>query len=282
MSDVEEASALQAGAAVSGIDVGPEWFIPKHKGARYYSVLTGLHDHLRPNAYLEVGIRQGHSLALAHCPSIGIDPRFTLEPKFGLTTEGRDPPVHLFETTSDRFFEKQDALQILQLPHVDFLFLDGMHQADFLMRDIINAERLAAPQSIIALHDCVPIDIAMTLSRQERALSAPPVVYPNFWAGDVWRVIPIIKKYRPDIVLHVMDAHPTGLVLMTGLNRNSTVLSDNYDAIVAEMKTLDLLEIGLRNYVESLPLRATADYLGAANLARHFPAWGGPGPKPAA
>jgi len=250
--------------------VDPRFFVPKHQGGRYYSVLGDVHRFLRPRSYLEVGIRQGHSLALAQCPSIGIDPRFELLPKFGLEEPGRTPPVHLFKATSDHFFEKYDARQILGVDVVDFQFLDGMHQADFLLRDIINAEGVSGPDSIIALHDCMPIDVAMTLSRKEREATPYPVVYPNFWAGDVWRVIPILKKYRPEIRISCMDAHPTGLVLMTGFNPASTVLKDKYDEIVREMHGMDLAKIGIPAYFETLPVLPTADFLGAENLTKHF------------
>jgi hypothetical protein len=276
MREAEHSSAnsqtLEGGATPA---LNEEWFIPKHAGARYYSVLSGLHATLKPRSYLEVGIRQGHSIALAKCPSIGIDPRFELDPRFQLTSAERQrtAPVHLFETTSDKFFESNDPRDVLKCSHVDFLFLDGMHQSDFLLRDIINAERAAGPDSMIALHDCVPIDIAMTLSRKERAIKPYPVVYPNFWAGDVWRIIPMLKKYRPELKIHCMDAHPTGLVLLTGLDGNSTVLRDNYDQIVAEMNGLDLAEVGLRKYVAGLPLQATADFLGEANLRKRFKVW---------
>lgn len=251
-------------------DVNPAWFVPKHKGARYYSVLADVHKHLRPRSYLEVGIRQGHSLALAHCDAIGIDPRFELLTQFGLEDPEREFRVHLFKMTSDKFFAEHNAREILGVDTVDFQFLDGMHQSDFLLRDIINAEQLAAPNSIIALHDCMPIDIAMTLSRQQRERMHFPVVYPNFWAGDVWRVIPILKKYRPELQIYCMDAHPTGLVLITGFNSKSTVLKGMYDKIIEEMGSLDLASIGLSDFFSSLPALPTSEFLGAQNLQKHF------------
>ncbi len=280
MSDVEGMVREDAPAATNaraprteGVD--PSLFLPNHKGERYYTVLQGINDHLRPRSYLEVGIRAGHSLAFAHCASIGIDPRFTLT----VDAHGKKPALHLFEEKSDKFFKERDAREILGVDVVDFLFLDGAHLSDFLLRDIIGAEKVAGPDSIIALHDCMPIDIAMTLSRQERAVSPYPVVYQHYWAGDVWRLVPILKKYRPEIRLYCMDAHPTGLVLMTGLDPSSTVLSDNYDAIVAEMNGMNLAKIGLREHLASLPPLPTADFLGRENLLRHFKVWGGPGPE---
>lgn len=272
---MNEAEVLMQGGSSSGRipdaaeTVNEDWYVPKHRGARYYSVLAGLHEALNPGSYLEVGIRQGHSLALARCASIGIDPRFELT----IECRNNKPALHLFETTSDKFFAENDALALLGRTHIDFFFLDGAHLSEYLLRDIINSERLAAPKSMIALHDCVPIDIAMTLSRDQRKITPFPVVYPNFWAGDVWRVIMMLKKYRPDITMHCMDAHPTGLVLLTDLDPTSTVLSTNYEQIVSEMKSLELVKIGLRPYIASLPVLPTSEFIGVANLRKRFAPW---------
>ena len=40
----------------------------------YLEFLKGLHEAVRPRAYLEIGLRHGDSLALADCPSLGVDP----------------------------------------------------------------------------------------------------------------------------------------------------------------------------------------------------------------
>ena len=272
------ATNLAEKADVAG-DVQTEWSIPKHQGARYFSVLKGLHDALRPRSYLEVGIRNGHSLALAHCVSIGIDPRFELT----VDAKADKPDLFLYTTTSDKFFAEAEADEakkpttIMGVDSIDFFFLDGMHQSDFLLRDFINAEKYASTDSMICLHDCVPIDIAMTKTRAERAAFNYPVVYPNFWAGDVWKLLPILKKYRPELKLDCMDSHPTGLVFITGLDPKSTVLQDNQEQILEDMKELDLMKMGISEYAESLPLRPTAEFVGEENLLGLYRPWGCPG-----
>ncbi|HEY3943670.1 MAG TPA: hypothetical protein VGL78_00455 [Solirubrobacteraceae bacterium] len=40
----------------------------------YLDFLRGLHERLAPRTYLEIGVAQGHSLALSRCRSVGIDP----------------------------------------------------------------------------------------------------------------------------------------------------------------------------------------------------------------
>ncbi len=33
-----------------------------------------------------------------------------------------------------------------------------------------------------------------------------------YWTGDVWKLIPILQRYRPDLQLTLFDAPPSGLV----------------------------------------------------------------------
>ena len=54
------------------------------------------------------------------------------------------------------------------------------------------------------------------------------------WTGDVWRLLPIFKKYRPDLRVIAVDCEPTGLVVCTKLDPRSTVLADHYYEIIDE------------------------------------------------
>jgi hypothetical protein len=60
----------------------------------YLPFLTRVHELLRPDHYLEIGVRDGTSLALASCRSLGIDPDFNV-------TAALDTDVRLVRTTSD-------------------------------------------------------------------------------------------------------------------------------------------------------------------------------------
>jgi hypothetical protein len=52
-------------------------------------------------------------------------------------------------------------------------------------------------------------------------------------------VAQVLERYRPDLVLIPLDTTPTGLLLVLGADPSSTVLKDNYDAILAEYVTDD-------------------------------------------
>jgi len=70
---------------------------------RYLDFLRVLHERLEPSTYLEVGIRNGNSLALARCRSVGIDPAYQL-------TAELDGDVALFRTISDEYFSRPEPL----------------------------------------------------------------------------------------------------------------------------------------------------------------------------
>jgi hypothetical protein len=84
---------------------------------------------------------------------------------------------------------------------------------------------------VIFLHDCLPHTKNITNRVQT----------PGAWAGDVWKVLPILKRYRPDLKIVAFDCPPTGLVACTNLDPKSNVLQGVYDQVVAEY--LDVVEL---------------------------------------
>lgn len=242
---------------------GRVW-VQGHKGQAYKQILSEIHSVLRPRTYVELGVFNGNTLALAECASIGVDPNFMID----RNVMGKKPSLTLRQVGSDEFFSDFDPNLYFKKDHVDLFFLDGMHLFEFLLRDFANAERFSRPNSVIAMHDCLPVDLHMTARVNEP--SPHPCVYEKWWTGDVWRILPVLKKFRPELRIHCLDAPPTGLVLVTGLDPTSTTLSDRYGEIVAYGLGLDLAEIGIRDFFESLPIASTKDYVGLSNLARHF------------
>src|SRR5262249_11499626 len=104
----------------------------------------------------------------------------------------------------------------------------GMHLFEFALRDFMNIERYASPASLVVVDDIYPNHVAQTERlRRTRA-----------WTGDVWKLVPCLRKYRPDLTLVPLDSHPTGLLLVANLDPGSTVLRDNYNAIVREFRDI--------------------------------------------
>lgn len=83
--------------------------------------------------------------------------------------------------------------------------------------------------AVIFVHDCYPLN-AKTATREQRTA---------FWSGDVWRLVMLLKKYRPDLRLHTIGTPPTGLAAISGLNPQSRLVPDNLSELVAEGLAID-------------------------------------------
>ena len=193
-------------------------------GPGYMEVLAHLHDTLRPSTYLEVGVAAGHTLCLAarSTSAVGIDPNPVINVALG-------PNTKIFKMTSDEFFGNENVQSVLQGRAINMAFIDGMHRYEFVLRDFRAIEKYCDASSVVLIHDCYPTD------RE----SATNVQLTKFWSGDVWKSIVALKKYRPDLKIHTIATGPTGLALVSNLDRNSTVLHEHMDEITAEMNATD-------------------------------------------
>jgi hypothetical protein len=233
-------------------------------GAPYQQVLAWLHAGLAPRRYLEIGTEHGASLALARCASIAVDPNFRLTTAEPVLNK---PFCGLYQTTSDAFFAAADPKAVLG-GAVDFAFLDGMHLCEFLLRDFSNIERHCHAGSVVALHDCLPLEHPMAARERGR-----PGVRPgrdDWWTGDVWRTLRALRQFRPNLRFTVLDAPPSGLVLVDRLDPTSRTLAERHDEVVAAMMAMSLQQIGLARHHAEMGRVATASLDTAAKIAAHF------------
>jgi len=165
-----------------------------------HEFLDMLHYHLQPRGYLEIGVLYGDSLRLARCPRIGIDP----DPQ----VLGHFPETSLYRGTSDSFFQNVPREEVTI--DVDLAFIDGMHLAEFALRDLFNIEtNLASPRTVVVFDDVLP-------RNQEEAHR---IQCPGDWTGDVWKVWGYLDEYRPDLQKRLVDTSPTGTMVIWGLRQ---------------------------------------------------------------
>ena len=197
-------------------------------GEHYLRLLARIHKHLRPRTYLEIGVAHGDSLVLVGKGTLafGIDPQPTI-------TEHLRPSVRVIRETSDAFFANHDLKSELSGKPLDLAFIDGMHRFEYSLRDFVNIERHSSPDTTVLIHDCYPLDAAT--SARDRTTT--------FWSGDVWKIVLCLKKYRPDLRVHTLAAPPTGLGIVRGLDRRSTVLQANLEEIYREFVPLSFSAI---------------------------------------
>lgn len=189
---------------------------------RSLELLAEVHRRLAPERYLEIGVRRGDSLALARGLAVGIDPRYSIETELQCQ-------VALFRTTSDDYFNQSDPLAPTGGLPFDLAYIDGLHLFEFVLRDLINAERHSSPRGVIILHDVLP----------RNADEAARDKHTRMWTGDAYQIIGVLRTYRPDLAVVPIATEPTGLLLVAGLDPSNTVLADRYDEIVSEFRTTD-------------------------------------------
>ncbi|HET9379862.1 MAG TPA: class I SAM-dependent methyltransferase [Streptomyces sp.] len=202
-----------------------------------HEFLRELHKVSANRNYLEIGVNDGRSLRLSRVPSIAVDPAFKVVSEIKCD-------VHLVKTTSDDFFARDNPLQHLKggrhpwrnlrrgrspLGHwrrttLDLSFIDGMHLFEYALRDFINVERHSDWTSVVVFDDMLPRNVAE--AARDRHTDA--------WTGDVYKMIEVLARHRPDLVAVPVDTEPTGQLVVFGADPTSTVLRDTYDEIVAE------------------------------------------------
>lgn len=248
-------------------DMAADVLIPDLAGEHYIATLQRLHEVLRPKRYLEIGVQSGDSLRLARCASIAIDPAFHITPG---NIEGvfAKPELHFYQTGSDDFYNRYSPTAIFGAP-IDMAFLDGMHRCEYLLRDFINTERHCKRNSVVALHDCLPVEpgIASRFVSHPREAASHRA---GWWAGDVWRTSLLLRRQRPDLRLTVVDATPTGLVLITNLDPGNTTLADGYAGFVEQMLGWDLEQIGIPALFREMRVEPASELHAHEDITRRF------------
>ena len=178
----------------------------------YVEVLKQIHQTIKPSLYLEIGVRRGDSLFLSQCDSIGVDPDYQI--KWNIPQN-----FHLFRKPSDAFF-REDAEKVIQKP-VDLAFIDGMHLFEYVLWDFMNVEAFCHPGSIIVIDDIFP-NHPLQATRERKTVH---------WTGDVWRLVPCLQKFRPDLNLTFINTEPTGLLVVSNLNPKDETLWKAYPEI---------------------------------------------------
>ncbi len=176
-------------------------------GPNYYEVLRWLHEDLRPANYVEIGVSEGRSLILAAPPTIalGVDPAPKVNHRWRTQTQ-------ISPMTSSDFFAQHTLRDFFGADHFSLAFVDGLHHFEQAIDDIFNLERYAEPESVIAVHDTVPLNES-TAAREQHTL---------FHTGDVWKVLPYLRQHRPDLEFATVWTAPSGLTLIRRLQRSRT------------------------------------------------------------
>ncbi len=132
------------------------------------------------DVYLEIGVEYGTTFRNVHfIDKTGVDP----DPKF----ESKD----LIKMTSDDFFKTN-------LKRFDVIFIDGMHQVEYLVRDLNNSLKFLNPGGILFIDDILPLnEEEQQKIPKNHKIENGIIKYTNVpWTGDVWKVVYYLLQFH--------------------------------------------------------------------------------------
>ena len=136
-------------------------------------------------SYVEIGL--GHGLVFKSITCLekyGVDPQFGNH-KYNKGTKCDIEPTHMM--TSDDFFARNKKT-------FDVIFIDGMHDAAYAQRDIINSIACLNDGGYIICHDMNPLTKeSQTIPRAQ-----------DYWHGDVWKAWVNVRQTNPNITMCVI------------------------------------------------------------------------------
>jgi len=154
-----------------------------------WELLNRLAEHVRATRYVEIGVQGGECFRNVRVPiwKVGVDP------------DRSSAATH--HETSDGYYARLDALvssgeTSRAAESVDLVFVDGLHHAEQVSRDVANALRYLRHPGAVVLHDVNP-------PTEEAA--AVPMRSGAIWCGDVWRAWLDLRATLLDHDLFVVD-----------------------------------------------------------------------------
>ncbi len=125
--------------------------------------------------YLEIGVRDPDS----NFNLIDAKEKYSVDPGVEIAENTAD-----FKVTSDAFFEKLSNGEILDpKTRFDVIFIDGLHLADQVDRDIRNSLKYVTENGFVALHDCNPP--TEWHARETYDFHHTPAA--DYWNGTTWK-----------------------------------------------------------------------------------------------
>jgi hypothetical protein len=148
-----------------------------------YDIINYLIEKYKLINYLEIGVFQGENIRKVKAPyKDGVDPGH----------EGYVVPEVTYPMTSDNFFGLIKDHEDIKY---DIIFIDGLHHADQVDKDIANALEHVIKDGFIVLHDCNPISYEAQLIPRETIV----------WNGDVWKSFVNFRLNYPSFKTCVID-----------------------------------------------------------------------------
>ncbi len=136
--------------------------------------------------YLEIGVRNPND----NYNHIIADEKYSVDPGIEYKEDSVD-----FKITSDEFFELLSSNRILSSKiKFDVIFLDGLHLAEQVNRDIINSLEYVKDDGFVVLHDCNPP--TEWHARENYYFHQTPAR--GLWNGTTWKAF-LKWRFNPSV-----------------------------------------------------------------------------------
>jgi len=147
----------------------------------------------RETIYLEIGVRNPND----NFNKIKATKRYSVDPGI----EYKSNPVD-FKLTSDAFFTKLRQNEVLHdTIKFDVIFIDGLHLAEQVNRDVLNALDFVKDDGFVVLHDCNPPTEWHT--RETFNFNFSPAR--GFWNGTTWKAF-LKWRFNPSVKSCCIDS----------------------------------------------------------------------------
>lgn len=146
---------------------------------RRFELLNWIIQNKNYDSYLEIGVEDpatNYNRIVANI-KYGVDPCFV-----------RSPAGPSFGGTSDEFFKQNKD-------KFDLIFIDGLHEAGQVYRDIENSFEVLNLNGTIVMHDCLPrSEVEQRVPREQ-----------DVWTGDVWKAFVRYRENHPYVKMETVN-----------------------------------------------------------------------------
>ncbi|MEO0794833.1 MAG: class I SAM-dependent methyltransferase [Verrucomicrobiota bacterium] len=185
----------------------------------------------RETTYLEIGVRNPNH----NFNKIAADHKFSVDPG----VEYKENPVD-FKLTSDEFFAGMKRGDLLPDTLFDVIFIDGLHLAEQVDRDIANALDHIKDDGFIVMHDCNPP--TEYHAREDFGYHFSPAG--GYWNGTTWKAF-LKWRSNPSVFSCCIDSDwGVGVLSKTkNVGKSTTSLNPFFEFSVLEANREDALNL---------------------------------------
>ena len=179
-----------------------------------YDVINWLIEKHRYKRYLEIGVDNPNNCF----NRIECGTKHCVDPFKGST----------FRMTSDAFFAGDRG-------EYDIIFIDGLHEADQVARDIENSIDILAPNGTVLVHDCDP-DSEAGAQKERNGVTR--------WYGDVYLAWMEFRCTRPHLSMICLDMDcGLGVIQRGGQRRYPSEIASWLDLQQDRVRALNLVKV---------------------------------------